>query len=494
MPISRRAFAAGAARLGALAVGGSLQAARPLPTLLVWILLEGCRSDFLERNRAAFSKGGLRRLMDEGCYFPDCRMAASTFTAPGVATLATGTWPQLHGIVADTWYDTATRQLVRASPEALTATGLAEQITRDGKSRLFVVGLDDRYAALVAGPNPLAVFGMDQRGEFGVRGSAPMAWFGAFQRANPASNLWNAPWLALGARPESQPLRMLRYDQAHPQDFVFLYKSSPFAQSTQFELAREVILRESLGQGGGVDFLVLMPGSTSLLGYDVGADSPLIDQLMLNLDRDIEKLLELLAGRVDGNNCVVVLTAAHGGPPQPPPVLPRPAVSGEALVRTIEKALADRFKGVTVERYVYPFLYLKIPPTLDRRQVRVAAAQAALQAPGVAGYFTADGDCSHGGEWQRRFRNSFHMPRSGDAMLSYAPGWVEEFGTGRGLSYGSFYNYDVRVPLIFYGGPFRSRTYEEAVEAVDVAPTIARLTGLTYPSSSIGRVLGEAFQ
>src|SRR5262249_54070497 len=122
------------------------------------------------------------------------------------------------------------------------------------------------------------------------------------------------------------------------------------------------------------------------------------------------------------------------------------------------------------------------------------AAQAALQVPGVAGYLTADGDCSQSGEWQRRFRNSFHVQRSGDVMLSYSPGWVEEFGSGRGISYGSLYNYDARVPLILYGAGFRSGTYEEQVEAIDVAPTIARLTGLTYPSSSTGRVLGEAFQ
>src|SRR5579871_2977247 len=253
MPISRRAFAGGLAGLSAMLLGGSLRAARPVPKLLVWILLEGCRSDFLERNRGAMAKSGLRRLMDEGCYFPDCRMSASSFTTSGIATLATGTWPQMHGIVADNWYDTATRQVARAGPEALMATGMADQIARDGKSRLFVVGLDDRNAALVAGRNPLALFGMDLRGEFVMRGTAPVAWFGAFQRANPPANLYNAPWLALGAREGSQPLRVLRYDQAHPQDFVFLYKASPFAQATQFDLAHEIIVREDLGQGGGVD-------------------------------------------------------------------------------------------------------------------------------------------------------------------------------------------------------------------------------------------------
>jgi arylsulfatase A-like enzyme len=289
-------------------------------------------------------------------------------------------------------------------------------------------------------------------------------------------------------------LRTLSYDQAQPQQFVFRYKASPFAQSAQFELAREIINSENLGKGGGTDYLVLMPGSGSLLGYDVGADSPLIDQLVLHLDRSVEKLLERLNEKAGAGNYIVMLTAAHGMPALPPAGAARSAISGEALARAVEKALADRFKTVTVDRYVYPFLYLKIPLTLDRRQVRAAAAQAALQVPGVAGYLTADGDCSHSGEWRRRFRNSFNVQRSGDVMLSYAPGWVEEFGSGRGISYGSLYNYDARVPLIFYGDGFHGGTFERYVESIDVAPTIASLTGLTYPSSSIGRVLDEVFQ
>ena len=80
-------------------------------------------------------------------------------------------------------------------------------------------------------------------------------------------------------------------------------------------------------------------------------------------------------------------------------------------------------------------------------------------------------------------------------MLSYAPGWVEDFGGGRGVSYGSLYNYDSRVPLIFYGGPFRSRTYEEAGgERSMWRPPWRAWRAWRIPPSSIGRVLGEAFQ
>ena len=77
-------------------------------------------------------------------------------------------------------------------------------------------------------------------------------------------------------------------------------------------------------------------------------------------------------------------------------------------------------------------------------------------------------------------------------MLSYRPEYVEDFGAGRGISYGSLYNYDASVPLFFYGPAFRAGVFETPVEAVDVAPTLARAMGIAQPSSALGRVLGEA--
>jgi arylsulfatase A-like enzyme len=78
-------------------------------------------------------------------------------------------------------------------------------------------------------------------------------------------------------------------------------------------------------------------------------------------------------------------------------------------------------------------------------------------------------------------------------MLSYRPEYVEDYGQGSGISYGSLYNYDVRVPLCFYGPQFPARVFESPVQSVDVAPTLARAMGVAPPSSSDGRVLGEAF-
>jgi arylsulfatase A-like enzyme len=78
-------------------------------------------------------------------------------------------------------------------------------------------------------------------------------------------------------------------------------------------------------------------------------------------------------------------------------------------------------------------------------------------------------------------------------MLSYQPGAVEDFGAGRGVSYGSLYNYDTQTPLFLYGPQFGKKTMEQAIESVDLAPTVARAAGIGPPSSATGRVLAEAF-
>jgi arylsulfatase A-like enzyme len=78
-------------------------------------------------------------------------------------------------------------------------------------------------------------------------------------------------------------------------------------------------------------------------------------------------------------------------------------------------------------------------------------------------------------------------------MLSYRPEYVEDYGQEQGISYGSLYNYDVRVPLCFYGPQFRAGVFEGPVESVDLAPTLARAMGVAQPSSATGRVLAEAF-
>ena len=486
MDICRREF--GACILGALA--SRALAAPNRPKLTVLVLVEQLRADAIDAVWSQLSAGGFRRLAERGAWFPDCRHLSSTFAACGIANLATGTWPSQHGIVADSWYDAAAERVVSASDEGLLATTLAAQATANPGIRVSVVAMTQRHAALFAGTHRAQLYYLDERARFSTAGETPV-WLTAYNAANPPENARGLIWMAVNAAPEAPPLRTMTYDLDHPEEFLPLYKASPFAQMAQFEFTAELVRGEQLGRGETADLVCLIEGSDALLGYETGGNAPLMLQMVLQLDRCVERLLTELTRAVGENGFNLVLCAAHGAPPAPEgESRARMAVDGETIAQAVQRALAESFGRV--KRYVYPFLYLDGGGFRDPEPVRLAAARAALRLPAVAGYYTAGGACSTHDEWETRFRNSFHPKRSGDVMLSYRPEYVEDFKAGRGISYGSLYNYDARVPLGFYGPQFRSGFFEEPVEAVDVAPTLARAMGIAVPSSAVGRVLGEA--
>ena len=489
MDICRRQF--GACILAGLA--SRTWALPPRPRLLVLVVLEQFRPDYLDTVWSQIGTTGLRRLVESGAYFPDCRNLASSFSSSSLTTLATGAWPAQHGIVADRWYDRSERGAVRASAEALLATTFTAQIAAPpSTSRAFVVSLDERTGSLLAG-TPLAQrYWMDEEGRFATWGDTPV-WLADYNRMKPLSDLRGAEWLAVGAKPGAPALRTLKYDPSRPQDFLDLYLSSPFSQGAEFEFATELLTRERIGQGDTFDLLSVVISSGARLGYETGAASPLMQQLTLHLDRQIGAFLDQL-DRVPGQGMYdLVLAGAHGAPPEPPALArPRMSVNGESLAQAIQRRLTTARSG-RILKYLYPFLYLDGGGGRVPESTAVTAARAALEEGAVAAYYTAGGECSVHDDWERRFRNSFHPQRSGDVMLSYQPEYIEETGSVRGVSYGSLYNYDTRVPLCFFGPQFRAGVFESPVELVDLAPTLARAVGVPPPSSSTGRVLGEAF-
>jgi hypothetical protein len=345
---------------------------------------------------------------------------------------------------------------------------------------------------LVAGSSDAQLYWMDEEGRFATRGEIP-TWINEYNKLNPLDKLHDAPWLAVGAPAGSPPLRILRFDAAHPQEFLALYRASPFSQAATFDFARELATRERLGQGNTFDLLCVNISSGAQLGYETGARSPLMQQMTLHLDRQLESLLNQLDRTPGAGAYNLVIAGGHGAPPAPSPEeRPRMAVNGELLALAIQRRLAENGGG-QLEKYLYPFLYLDTSGFLVPEAARQSAGRVALQQPAVAAYYTAGGECSVRNEWERRFRNSFYPQRSGDVMLSYQAEYVEDFSAGRGISYGSLYNYDVQTLLCFYGPQFRAAVFEHPVESVDLAPTLARAVGVATPSSSLGRVLGEAF-
>ncbi len=486
MDICRRQF--GACLLGAMA--GKAWGIPGRPKLTVLVIVEQLRPDALEAAESQFSAGGFRRLAEKGAWFNNCRHLSSTFSSTGLANLATGAWPAQHGIIADNWYDRATHQPIAASEELLLATTLAAQAAGEERFRIMVIGPTRDEAALFAGTNAAQLWYFDDRCDYTVAGSPP-DWLREFNAGKGAEGARDADWMAINAAKEAPPLRTLKYDLNHPQQFRALYKGSPFAQRATYELAAQLVTENNLGKEATSDFLCVIDGSTNQLGYETGGRDRLMNQLILNLDLRIDALLSHLTKVVGENQFNLVVCAAHGAPLAPSKdTRARLAVNSEELAQALQNSLDDADRHV--EKYVYPFLYLDREGG-DRAEALHRVARAALSQPAVAGYYTINGECSLNDVWRRRFENSFHAKRSGDLMLSYRPEYIEGFRSDSGISYGSLYNYDVQTPLIFYGPGIKPARMEAAVDAVDVAPTLAYLMGLGQPSSSVGRVLTEAF-
>src|SRR6266545_749089 len=162
MPLSRRAFGSGAVgAVGALLAPQHLFAIRSRPKLLLVLVAEQFRTDYLDRSQAYFSAGGFRRLLGEGAFLPDCRYLSSTFTGTGLATLMTGSWPQVHGIVADRWFDSRAGKIVPASLDMLQGTTLADETAGQKLGRVVALGGGPNYTALLAGRAASHAIAMD---------------------------------------------------------------------------------------------------------------------------------------------------------------------------------------------------------------------------------------------------------------------------------------------------------------------------------------------
>jgi len=474
------------------------------PRLTIWIVADQFRADYLQRYEPDFGPGGFRRIQSEGGFFPRMRYGyTETFTSSGAATLATGAYPETHGIVADSWYDKRSGEVVQAigsrqlpTPTSLNGSGLADELnlTTAGQARIVSIADDPRLAVLLAGHRPLACLWRGERGQ--IRSSsyyAPLAqWATDYDAQSPVDGA-RREWRAQGAADDAPPLRVLEGSQ-----YVQQYLASPFAVEDVFALARAAIEGEQMGQDDVPDLLILGLGAPGLLSLETGAYSPLMRDMAMKIDADIAALFAWLNERYLLDDTAVVFTAAHGVPPQDTDVaranLPGGSVDGERLAHGINQALAD-FPGIRVEKYVFPFVSFNAAfgsLSTDQRAgiIRVAGA-GAVEFPGVEAFYAPEASSAIG-QKLRMLERGFYAGRSGDMMLALSPFYVEYYGDGRGTASGSGHSYDTDVPLLLFGSWFRTGAHDQIVDAASLAPTLARLLGTAMPSGASQRVLTES--
>jgi len=494
------------------------------PKLIVVIVIDQFRGDYLERYHDLFVEGGFRTFLDRGAYFTDCNYDyANTRTAPGHATLFTGSYTSGHGIISNEWWDPEKKKRVTsveddafklvgtdsgvpgASPHNLLSDTLGDELklATGGKARVFSVSLKDRAAVLPAGFAGDGAYWIEPKSGAWItstyyREDLP-EWVRNFNGSHRADKYWNQEWKDSDGTVLGSTVR-----KDEKQGFYEVVGATPFANEYEFEFAKELVLYEKLGTGPVTDLLAISLSPNDILGHRVGPDTPQMRSMALHLDLQLAEFIDFLGQKIGLANVWMALSADHGIAPLPDFAkklrLPAANLSAKALKEQINSLLTKRYDNNKAEYILeldYPDAWLNdvafASPNVRRKEADAEAdVGELLKQFGLAGYFTKS-ELSRGQfpntELGRRYSHSY-SPEGGWYVL----GIPKEFQVGipAGTDHATPFTYDTHVPLAFYGLAFQPGVYRTHAEPIDLAVTLASLLGINAPAQATGRVLTEA--
>ena len=525
----RKIFLSAAALLAACgsqpAANAQLATASNAPRLLIVISVDQLSSDLFEAYRPMFT-GGLARLAQGTVFRNGYQGHAATETCPGHATIMTGMSPAHHGVVANAWYDErisrsdkeiycaedervagTTSTKYRVSPVHLKVATLGDLLkAKSPSSRVVAVGGKDRSAVMMTGR------AADQRwfwsiDKFDTDLSGPRARSPALVNAAVARMI-AAPQAGLQPPPEciarSQVFKLKgngrsvgngRFARAggNPSEF----RSSPALDGATLALAAGLIGEMSLGKGPAPDVLAVSLAATDLVAHAYGTGGQEMCLQLLSLDRDLSDFFRRLDGA--GIDYAVALTADHGGPDIPERLRLR-GVAGadwidpELSAASVERSLEAELKLPNVQVIGNFAGDIDVGPNLapvDRQRAILAAQRLFARHPQIAAAFTQAEiarvamPTGTPDKWtvEQRVRASFDPDRSGDLFVVPKPNimLVADTATYANM-HGTPWDYDRRVPIIFWRPRMVPADRGEAISTTDIMPTLAAWLGLSLPT------------
>ena len=506
------------------------------PKLVVLLVVDQMRADYLEKYDAKFSYGFVR-LMKQGAWFTHAAYPyAKTVTCAGHATVSTGDFPSTHGMINNTWWDRDAGKMVTCTGDAQTtlltygrsaeistetrpgdsswrmeAPAFAEQLRKQSAgSRVVTLSLKARAAISLAGHSADSVtwfdnkhwvtstaYGNSLRPELQDRSKDAHIehTFGEVPRLS--SNMTALPSnFAPAPPPYTDAPALIAADlmKVKPIRSFDDWEASGFSDQYLESLAETQIEKLKLGRGEGTDFLAISFSALDLVGHAKGPDSFEVRTTLYYLDATIGALFDDLDSNVGQRNYVVALTGDHGVAPIPELAAKTGMDAGRADVEELQarvtKALAPFGGGdhpiaafTDGDLYFAPGLWEKVsgdPKALD------AAIAAIRSVAGVADVFRADqlNELAAKNPLAKAASLSEFPGRGGDLVVLTKPYWFfdrrEKSGAwGEGTTHGSPYSYDQDVPILLMGYGIRAGKYSDAVTPADIAPTLAKLTGIT---------------
>jgi predicted AlkP superfamily pyrophosphatase or phosphodiesterase len=512
--------------------------------LVVIVVLDQFRADYLT-TFAGHWRDGFRTLLAEGAVFTRAAYPyLHTDTCAGHFTIGTGTFPRTHGMVSDLWWDREARRSIECTDDDLAPIVTYGRASKLGKSarRSMVPTFADELREQKHGARVVAV-SMKSRSAIGLagRGGDAVTWFEetagvgsfvtsrafasetvpavrAFLARNPFENDFGKSWTlrdqrdtyrnpdaGVGERPRQPWTGLFPHEikgaTDNRDDAVALWRASPFSDAYLARMANELVDAFKLGSRDGTDFLGIGLSSSDTVGHPFGPASRELEDTVARQDDLLGALIRHLDARVGRQRYVLAVSADHGVSDVP---VTRGAsrVASDDVRERIEDILINRFGPPPAKtRYVVAAGdFVRFADGIFDRIRSDAALMSAIEKavmtiPGLDRVLRKDrlSDRSSDPIIRAAALTNFEG-RSGDLIIVAKPNWpIGGRAVGEAGSHGSPHDYDQRVPIILFGAGIKAGRYEQAATPADIAPTLARISGVRM-SKAEGRVLAEALR
>lgn len=507
------------------------------PKLVVGIVVDQMRQEYLYRYQSKFGDKGFRLLLQEGFSLSNAHCNyMPTETAPGHASIFTASSPSVHGIIGNYWWDRKTQQTVScvdsklyrtvggaegvgAGPDKLLSTTITDElkISSQQKAKVFGISIKDRGAILPAGHMPDGAYWFDgDSGNFVTSTyyqDALPAWLTAFNQQGLAKKMSEQIWQTLlpleqyteSGRDESPYERMYpgETSTAFPHDLAVItaakgdfgpLEATAFGNDLLLELSKALLENEKLGTGESCDFLTISFSSTDRLGHQAEPNSVEVEDMYLRLDRTVAELIQFLDARVGRDSYVLFLTADHGAAENRQYLADHRIPGGLIQPKDLQQSLTQHLKQLypgkeIIEAVSSEQVYLREDIGSERSIYEQAIVEYLRSFTGIAQVYT-QAELRQIPLDEKSIRGNvirgYYPNRSGDIFYVMQPQWVAYPPTTTGTGHGSPYPYDTHVPALFLGKNIPAGSSSEYHRIQDIAATLAVLIGTKYPSGCIG--------
>ncbi len=520
---------------------------RKNPKLVIGIVVDQMKDEYLRKFKHNFTERGFKRLMKKGYV---CRNThynyVPTYTGPGHASIYTGTTPSEHGIVANHWYvvgadnmmycvsDTTVSPLGtekgsgKMSPRNLIANTVGDELKMLSNMRSKVIGvsLKDRGAILPAGHLADAAYWLEGGSGHWISSNYYFdelpQWAQQYNQSDKVNELLETPWELSTSidnyhaslsddnpyegslKKNGQPTFPYDLKEISKEKGKGIIKSTPWGNTIVFDFAKEIMQQESLGQDEFTDFLAISFSSTDYIGHLFGPNSIEVEDAYVKLDQEIASFLDLLDNEIGKDNYMLFISSDHGVSPSPLYMKDLGLMAGHYNTKDLQNDLNHSIKtkfgldGViarieNLNLYLNPALNLENEATI--KKVKFNIQEEILKKEWVKDVFDVNHLHKHfNNKSAKLMANGYWKKRSGDMIIQTKPYWLSGGYGGKGSSHGSAYGYDTHVPLIWYGAGIPKGEDFSEISITDIAPTLAFLMNSNPPNSCSGEVISGIFR